>query len=90
MPRSSKKGPFVDYNLLRKTEQAIESNSKHPISTYSRRSMIIPLMVGLTFNVHNGKQMIPVHIIEAMVGKKLGEFALTRTFKMHSGDRKTK
>lgn len=90
MPRSLKKGPFIDHHLLKKVENALAENSKKPISTYSRRSMILPLMVGLTINVHNGRQMVPVFISENMVGFKLGEFALTRLFKMHAGDRKTK
>ena len=90
MPRSLKKGPFVDLNLLKKIEKAIAENSKKPITTYSRRSVILPLMVGLTFNVHNGRAMVPVYVSENMVGFKLGEFALTRLFKMHAGDRKTK
>jgi small subunit ribosomal protein S19 len=90
MPRSLKKGPFVDLNLLKKIEKTIAENSKKPIATYSRRSVILPLMVGLTFNVHNGRAMVPVYVSENMVGFKLGEFALTRLFKMHAGDRKTK
>mgnify|MGYP001052375380 CR=1 FL=1 len=90
MPRSLKKGPFVDHHLLKKIEKSLNESSKKPIDTYSRRSVILPLMVGLTFNVHNGRQMVPVFVSENMVGFKLGEFALTRLFKMHSGDRKTK
>lgn len=90
MPRSLKKGPFVDHHLLKKVEEAIAANSKKPISTYSRRSIILPNMVGMTFNVHNGRTMIPVFVSENMVGFKFGEFALTRLFKMHAGDRKTK
>ena len=88
MPRSIKKGPFVDHNLLKKVNDAISNNLKKPIKTYSRRTMIIPPMVGLTFLVHNGKLMVPVFVSENMVGHKLGEFSLTRTFKMHAGDRK--
>jgi small subunit ribosomal protein S19 len=88
--RSSKKGPFVDHHLLQKVEVAIEQNLKKPIKTWSRRSMILPLMVGLTIAVHNGRAFVPVYISETMVGHKLGEFAPTRTFKMHAGDRKTK
>ncbi|MEK9649876.1 MAG: 30S ribosomal protein S19 [Gammaproteobacteria bacterium] len=90
MPRSLKKGPFVDLSLQKKVDQAISENSKKPIKTWSRRSMITPVMVGLTIAVHNGRQHVPVFVNEDMVGHKLGEFALTRTFKMHSGDRKAK
>ena len=90
MPRSLKKGPFIDISLQKKVDQAIAENSKKPIKTWSRRSMISPSMVGLTISVHNGRQHVPVFIIEDMVGHKLGEFVLTRTFKMHSGDRKAK
>ena len=89
MPRSLKKGPFIDLHLLTKVEKAVESGNKKPIKTWSRRSMIIPSMVGLTISVHNGRQHVPVFINEDMVGHKLGEFAMTRTFKMHSGDRKS-
>lgn len=88
MPRSIKKGPFVDHHLIKKVEDAVKTNSKKPIKTWSRRSMIIPEMVGLTIAVHNGKAHVPVFISENMVGHKLGEFALTRTFRAHSGDRK--
>jgi small subunit ribosomal protein S19 len=88
--RSLKKGPFVDLGLLKKVEKAVANNEKKPIKTWSRRSMIIPDMVGLSIAVHNGRQFVPVFISEQMVGHKLGEFALTRTFKMHSGDRKAK
>ncbi len=90
MPRSIKKGPFVDHHLIAKVETAIESNSKRPIKTWSRRSMILPEMVGLTIAVHNGRQHVPILINENMVGHKLGEFAPTRTFKGHAGDRKTR
>jgi small subunit ribosomal protein S19 len=90
MPRSLKKGPFVSHSLLNKINKAIETNSRKSIATYSRTSVIIPLMVGFTFLVHNGRQMVPVHIIELMVGHKLGEYSQTRTFRMHAGDRKTK
>lgn len=90
MPRSIKKGPFVDLHLLRKTEKAASSNDRRPIKTWSRRSMVLPDMVGLTIAIHNGRQHVPVLISENMVGHKLGEFAVTRTFKGHSGDRKTK
>ena len=89
MPRSVKKGPFVDVHLLKKVESAQTSNSKKPIKTWSRRSMIVPDMVGLTIAVHNGKDHMPVFVTENMVGHKLGEFAQTRTFRSHSGDRKT-
>ena len=90
MPRSLKKGPFVDLHLLNKVMTSVEQNSKKPIKTWSRRSMIIPEMVGLTLAVHNGRQHVPVFVSENMVGHKLGEFALTRTFKAHSGDKKAK
>ena len=88
MPRSLKKGPFIDISLQKKVDQAIAENSNKPIKTWSRRSMISPSMVGLTISVHNGRQHVPVFINEDMVGHKLGEFAITRTFKLHSGDRK--
>ena len=90
MPRSLKKGPFIDISLEEKVEAAVSANDKRPIKTWSRRSMINPSMVGLTISVHNGRQHVPVYINEDMVGHKLGEFAITRTFKMHSGDRKVK
>lgn len=90
MPRSVKKGPFVDYHLAVKVDAARAANSKRPIKTWSRRSMVLPDMVGLTIAVHNGRQHVPVLVTENMVGHKLGEFAPTRTFKGHSGDRKTK
>ena len=89
MPRSVKKGPFVDEHLAKKVTAAVESNNRRPIKTWSRRSMILPDMVGLTIAIHNGRQHVPVLITENMVGHKLGEFAVTRTFKGHSGDRKT-
>ena len=88
MARSIKKGPFVDGHLLKKVETAAAKSDRKPIKTWSRRSMIIPDMVGLTIAVHNGKQHIPVYVSENMVGHKLGEFALTRTFKGHSSDKK--
>ena len=88
MPRSLKKGPFVDLHLLKKVDQAVATNDKKPIKTWSRRSMITPDMVGLNIAVHNGRQHVPIFIQEDMVVHKLGEFVLTRTFKMHSGDRK--
>ena len=90
MPRSIKKGPFVDLHLAGKVSAARAANNKRPIKTWSRRSMVVPDMVGLTIAVHNGRQHVPVLISENMVGHKLGEFAPTRTFKGHSGDRKTK
>ena len=88
MARSIKKGPFVDGHLQKKVEAARAVNDKKPIKTWSRRSTITPEFVGLTIAVHNGKQHIPVYVSENMVGHKLGEFAPTRTFKGHSGDRK--
>jgi small subunit ribosomal protein S19 len=88
MPRSLKKGPFVDLHLLKKVETAAAKGDRKPIKTWSRRSMVIPDMVGLTIAVHNGRQHIPVLITENMVGHKLGEFSPTRTFKAHSGDKK--
>ena len=90
MPRSLKKGPFVDNHLVKKVEEARSSNSKRPIKTWSRRSMILPDMVGLTLAVHNGRQHVPVLISENMVGHKLGEFALTRTYKGHVADKKAR
>jgi small subunit ribosomal protein S19 len=88
MARSLKKGPFVDLHLLKKVDAAVSSNSKKPIKTWSRRSMILPEMVGLTIAVHNGKAHVPVLVNENMVGHKLGEFAATRVFKGHSADKK--
>jgi small subunit ribosomal protein S19 len=88
MSRSIKKGPFVDGHLQKKVEAARAVNDKKPIKTWSRRSTITPDFVGLTIAVHNGKQHIPVYVSENMVGHKLGEFSLTRTFKGHSSDRK--
>ncbi len=90
MPRSIKKGPFIDGHLVKKVREAIDTNNRRPIKTWSRRSMIIPDMVGLTIAVHNGRNHVPVLVSENMVGHKLGEFAITRTFKGHSGDRRTK
>lgn len=90
MPRSVKKGPFVDTHLLKKVEEAVATSNKRPIKTWSRRSMVLPEMVGLTIAIHNGKLHVPIYITENMVGHKLGEFAATRTFKAHSGDRKVK
>ena len=90
MARSVWKGPFVDLYLLKKAEGAQESGAKSPIKTWSRRSTILPQFVGLTFNVYNGKKFIPVYVSEEMVGHKLGEFAPTRTFPGHAGDKKAK
>lgn len=90
MARSIRKGPFIDHHLISKVEAAIESKSKKPIKTWSRRSTIVPEMIDLTIAVHNGKDHVPVFVTDNMVGHKLGEFAMTRTFKGHSGDRKAK
>ena len=90
MPRSIRKGPFVDVHLAKKVDEAVASNSRRPIKTWSRRSMVVPSMVGLTIAVHNGRQHVPVLINENMVGHKLGEFAATRTFRGHAADRKAK
>ncbi|MBK8452059.1 MAG: 30S ribosomal protein S19 [Thiofilum sp.] len=90
MPRSLKKGPFVDHHLMKKVETAVANNDRKPIKTWSRRSMILPNMVGLTIAVHNGKQHIPVLINDNMVGHKLGEFALTRSYRGHVADKKSK
>ncbi|HVL58397.1 MAG TPA: 30S ribosomal protein S19 [Burkholderiaceae bacterium] len=89
MARSVKKGPFVDAHLLRKVDAAQMTKDKKPIRTWSRRSTILPEFIGMTIAVHNGKQHVPVYINENMVGHKLGEFALTRTFKGHSADKKS-
>jgi len=88
MPRSLRKGPYIDHHLMKKIETAAANNDRKPIKTWSRRSLVIPDMVGLTIGVHNGRVHVPVLISENMVGHKLGEFAITRTFKGHSGDRK--
>ncbi len=90
MARSIRKGPFTDHHLLSKVEAAVASKSKKPIKTWSRRSTILPEMIDLTIAVHNGRDHVPVFITDNMVGHKLGEFAMTRTFKGHSGDRKAK
>ncbi|MBB3191731.1 30S ribosomal protein S19 [Halomonas cerina] len=90
MPRSLKKGPFIDLHLLKKVETAVEKNDRKPIKTWSRRSMILPNMVGLTIAVHNGRQHVPVHVSEEMVGHKLGEFAATRLYRGHAADKKAK
>ncbi|MCZ6566647.1 MAG: 30S ribosomal protein S19 [Gammaproteobacteria bacterium] len=90
MPRSLRKGPFVDHHLMKKVDKAVAMNDRKPIKTWSRRSLVTPEMVGLTIAVHNGRLHMPISINENMVGHKLGEFAATRTFKGHSGDRKAK
>jgi small subunit ribosomal protein S19 len=90
MARSLKKGPFIDDHLMEKVRKARETGSKKPIQTWSRRSTIIPDMVGLNFSVHNGRKFMPIFVTENMVGHKLGEFAPTRQYFGHSGDRKTK
>ncbi len=90
MPRSIKKGPFIDEHLAKKVEKAVETNNRRPIKTWSRRSMILPDMVGLTIAIHNGKVHVPVLINENMVGHKLGEFALTRTYRGHVADKKSR
>ncbi|HMT94386.1 30S ribosomal protein S19 [Thiothrix eikelboomii] len=90
MPRSLKKGPFVDHHLMSKVEAAVAKNDRKPIKTWSRRSMILPDMVGLTIAVHNGKQHVPVLVNENMVGHKLGEFAATRSYRGHAADKKSK
>ena len=90
MPRSLKKGPFIDLHLLKKVETAVQKNDKRPIKTWSRRSMISPDMVGLTIALHNGRQHVPVFVNEDMVGHKLGEFAATRTYRGHVADKKAK
>ncbi len=90
MPRSIKKGPFIDHHLLKKVEAAVASNNRKPIKTWSRRSMISPDMLGLTIAVHNGRQHVPVLISENMVGHKLGEFAPTRTYRGHIVDKKSR
>ena len=90
MSRSIRKGPFVDLHLAKKVEVAIASNSKKPIKTWSRRSMVLPDMIGLTIAVHNGRLHVPVLISENMVGHKLGEFAATRTYKGHVADKKSR
>ena len=90
MTRSLKKGPFIDNHLLVKVQTAQSSGNKQLIKTWSRRSTVIPDMVGLTLAVHNGRKFIPVFVTENMVGHKLGEFSATRTYRGHSGDKKTK
>lgn len=90
MPRSLHKGPFVDLHLVKKVETASANNDKRPIKTWSRRSMVLPDMVGLTIAIHNGRQHVPVLINEDMVGHKLGEFAPTRTYRGHQADKKSR
>lgn len=90
MPRSLKKGPFIDHHLITKVNKAVAEKDRKPIKTWSRRSTVFPEMVGLTIAVHNGKQHIPVLINENMVGHKLGEFALTRTYRGHVANKKVK
>ena len=90
MPRSLKKGPYVDPKLWKKVQAVLQSGERRVIKTWSRRSTIVPEMVGLTFAVHNGNRFIPVYVTEEMVGHKLGEFAPTRTFRGHAGDRKAR
>ena len=87
MPRSLKKGPFIDLHLMKKVEAAIESNDRRPIKTWSRRSTVVPEMVGHTIAVHNGRKFVPVYLTENMVGHKLGEFSPTRLFRGHTGKR---
>ena len=90
MPRTIKKGPYVDHHLMKKVDEAVASNSKRPIKTWSRRSTIVPEMVGITLAVHNGRKFIPVFISENMVGHKLGEFSPTRTFYGHASGKKSR
>ena len=90
MSRSLKKGPFIDLHLIKKVEAAVEKNDRRPIKTWSRRSMILPQMVGLTIAVHNGRLHVPVMVAEEMVGHKLGEFAPTRTYRGHVADKKAR
>jgi len=88
VPRSISKGPFVDLHLVKKVKQAVETNNRKPIKTWSRRSMVLPDMIGVTIAVHNGRQHVPIFITEDMVGYKLGEFAPTRTYRGHVADKK--
>jgi len=90
LPRALRKGPFVDLHLMRKVNEAAANNDRRPIRTWSRRSMIVPDMVGLTISVHNGRAHVPVFVSEDMVGHKLGEFAPTRTYRGHDADRKAR
>ncbi len=88
MPRSISKGPFVDLHLVKKVQEAVETNNRKPIKTWSRRSMVLPDMIGVTIAVHNGRQHVPIFVTEDMVGYKLGEFAPTRTYRGHVADKK--
>ncbi len=90
MPRSLKKGPFIDLHLIKKVDDAVATNNKRPLKTWSRRSMVSPEMVGLTLAIHNGRQHVPVFMTEDMVGHKLGEFAPTRTYRGHTADKKVR
>jgi small subunit ribosomal protein S19 len=90
VPRSLKKGPFIDLHLLKKVQVAVENNDRKPIKTWSRRSMVSPEMLGLTIAVHNGRQHVPILISEDMVGHKLGEFVVTRTYRGHAADKKAR
>ena len=90
MPRSIKKGPFIDHHLAKKVDDAVASGLKKPIKTWSRRSMVTPDMIGLTLAIHNGKQHVPVLVSDNMVGHKLGEFSPTRTYRGHQADKKSK
>jgi len=90
VPRSLKKGPFIDHHLLAKVNKAVATKDRKPIKTWSRRSTVFPEMVGLTIAVHNGRQHVPVLVNENMVGHKLGEFALTRTYRGHTANKKVK
>ena len=90
MPRSIKKGPFIDHHLVKKVDAARANGDKRPVKTWSRRSMVTPEMIGLTLAVYNGKQHLPVFVTENMIGHKLGEFSPTRTFRGHAADKKTK
>jgi len=90
MPRSLKKGPFIDHHLYKKVQDTMDAKVKKPIKTWSRRSTVLPDMIGLTIAVHNGRQHVPIFVNENMVGHKLGEFAPTRTFKGHVADKKSR
>jgi small subunit ribosomal protein S19 len=90
VPRSLKKGPFIDLHLIKKVDDAVTTNNKRPLKTWSRRSMVSPEMVGLTIAIHNGRQHVPVFMTEDMVGHKLGEFAPTRTYRGHTADKKVR
>ncbi len=90
MPRSIKKGPFIDHHLHKKVEEAVATNNRRPIKTWSRRSMVLPEMIGLTIAVHNGKIHVPILITENMIGHKLGEFAMTRTYRGHAADKQAR